>query len=70
MEIVNQIIEAYIKVMGKEKWNSLTAEEQHTVIMTIATDLYNRIEEGGQSNEDLYRRIRNAHPPDRERDVC
>lgn len=43
MEIVNQIIEAYIKVMGEEKWNGLTADEQHTVIMTIATDLYNRI---------------------------
>lgn len=37
-EIVNAVIEAYIKVMGAEKWNSLTADEQHTVIMTIVKD--------------------------------
>ena len=43
MEIVNKIIEAYIEVMGKEKWNSLDAEEQRTVIMTIVKDLNNRL---------------------------
>jgi hypothetical protein len=34
-ELVRHIIEAYITVLGQEKWNSLTAQEQHDVIMTI-----------------------------------
>lgn len=42
-QMVNEIIEAYIMVMGQEKWDNLTGEEQHTVIMTIANDLNNRI---------------------------
>ena len=42
-KMVGMIVEAYIKVMGEEKWNSLTAEQQHEVIMTITRDLYNRI---------------------------
>ena len=42
-QMVGWIIEAYIQVMGEEKWNSLTAEQQHEVIMTITKDLYNRI---------------------------
>ncbi len=37
-KIVNTIINAYVAVMGAEKWNSLTADEQHTVIMTIVCD--------------------------------
>ena len=27
---------AYIKIMGKEKWNSLTNEEKHDVVMMLA----------------------------------
>lgn len=38
-KMVQMIIEAYVTVMGAEKWNSLTADEQHTVIMTMAKDL-------------------------------
>lgn len=41
-KLVNTIIDAYIEVMGTEKWNSLTADEQHTVIMTIVKDLNSR----------------------------
>ena len=41
-KLVNTIIDAYIEVMGAEKWNSLTADEQHTVIMTIVKDLNER----------------------------
>ena len=39
----NMIMSAYIEVMGVEKWNSLNAEEQHEVIMTIAQDLLNNL---------------------------
>ena len=38
-QIVDMICTAYITVYGQEKWNSLTVEEQHDVIMTIASDL-------------------------------
>ena len=38
-KMVNMIIEAYVAVMGIEKWNSLDAEEQRLVIMTAANDL-------------------------------
>lgn len=41
--MVEMIVEAYIEVMGEEKWNSLTAEQQHDAVMTIARDLYNHI---------------------------
>lgn len=34
--VVNAIIKSYIAVYGQQKWDSLTTEEQHTVIMTIA----------------------------------
>ena len=36
--IVNAIIESYIKVYGEAKWNSLSGDEQHAVIMTIVQD--------------------------------
>lgn len=36
--IVNAVIESYISVMGAAKWNSMTAEQQHDVIMTIVKD--------------------------------
>ena len=39
---VEMIIEAYTAVMGVEKWNSLTAEQQHDVIMMIAKDALNQ----------------------------
>lgn len=38
-QMVNMICEAYIQVMGIEKWNSLTYEQKRTVVMTIAKDL-------------------------------
>lgn len=37
--LVNMICEAYIEVMGIEKWNSLTINEQHDVIMIMVKDL-------------------------------
>lgn len=37
--IVDAIINAYIETYGKEKWNSLTSEEQHDVIMILAKDM-------------------------------
>lgn len=36
--IVNMAIDAYVSVMGIDKWNSLTGEQQHDVIMTIVKD--------------------------------
>ena len=38
-KIINMCIEAYIKVYGLEKWNSLTEEQQHDVIMTLVREL-------------------------------
>lgn len=35
---INAIIEAYVNVMGIDKWNSLTGEQQHDAIMTIVKD--------------------------------
>lgn len=37
--IVNMMIEAYTKVMGLEKWNRLSAEEQRAVIMAMVKEL-------------------------------
>jgi hypothetical protein len=37
--LINMICEAYIEVMGAEKWNSLTVAEQHDVIMNIASEM-------------------------------
>lgn len=39
MELALQIIRAYISVLGREKWDSLTADEQHTVVMTVAKNM-------------------------------
>ncbi len=36
--MVDQIKEAYIKVMGQEKWNSLTDEQKREAVMTIVKD--------------------------------
>lgn len=41
--MIEMIAEAYIEVMGEEKWNSLTAKQQHDVVMTIVRDLNNHI---------------------------
>ena len=38
-KVIAMCIEAYIKVYGLEKWNSLTEEQQHDVIMTLAREL-------------------------------
>ena len=42
-KIMNIVVKAYIKVMGLEKWNSLTDEEKHNVVMILVRDLNNRI---------------------------
>ena len=41
---INTIIDAYINVMGIEKWNSLTGSQQHDVIMTIVKDFGKAVE--------------------------
>ena len=38
-ETVNTIRAAYIDTMGLEKWNSLTDEQKHDVIMITAKDI-------------------------------
>lgn len=35
---VQMIVDAYISVMGAEKWSSLTDQEKHDVVMTITKD--------------------------------
>ena len=37
-QIVNMVIDAYISVMGAEKWRSLTEEQQHDAIMILVKD--------------------------------
>ena len=37
-KMVEQIKEAYIKVMGIEKWNSLTNQQKHDAVMIIVRD--------------------------------
>ena len=39
MRVMNLIAKAYIQVMGKEKWDSLTKQEKHDVIMILARDM-------------------------------
>lgn len=36
--IVRMAIDAYVKVMGIEKWDSMSAEEQHAAIMAMIKD--------------------------------
>lgn len=38
-KIINSIVEAYIKVMGQSKWDSLSEQQQHDTIMTIVKDM-------------------------------
>ena len=42
--IIEMIKEAYINVLGVEKWNGLTDKEKHDVIMTIAKDFNELLE--------------------------
>ena len=37
-EMVNMIANAYIEIMGIEKWNALTEEQKHDVVMIMAQD--------------------------------
>lgn len=37
-KLVDMIISAYASVMGYDKWNSLSADEQHDVIIKIMED--------------------------------
>ena len=39
MTVIEMIKPAYIKVMGEAKWESLTPEERHDVIMQLAKDM-------------------------------
>ena len=39
MTVIEMIKTAYIKVMGEAKWESLTPEEKHDVIMQLAKDM-------------------------------
>ena len=42
-KMVGMIVEAYIEVYGIEKWNGLTADQQHDAIMFIARDIERRL---------------------------
>lgn len=37
-KMIDMIAEAYIKVMGVEKWNSLTDDQKRDAVMIIAKD--------------------------------
>ena len=38
-QIVEAIVEAYTSVYGAEKWEALTAQEQHDVVMVLVKDM-------------------------------
>ena len=38
-KIINSIVEAYVKVMGQSKWNSLSDQQKHDAIMAIVKDM-------------------------------
>lgn len=38
-KMIDMIAEAYIKVYGVTKWNSLTDNQKHEAVMIIAKDL-------------------------------
>jgi len=42
-KMVDIIVKAYVEVYGIEKWNSLTADQQHDAIMFIARDIERRL---------------------------
>lgn len=42
-KMIDMIRDAYISVMGIEKWESLTDREKHDVIMIIAKDFSNAL---------------------------
>lgn len=39
MDMVKKIENAYITVMGQEKWDSLTEQQRHDVVMLITKDM-------------------------------
>ena len=42
-KMIDMIVKSYITVMGEEKWDSLSDEQKHDVVMVIAKDALNRI---------------------------
>ena len=36
--IINACVKAYVSVMGVDKWNSLSEQQQHDVIMILVRD--------------------------------
>ncbi len=38
-QIIDAVEAAYIKVMGAEKWNSLTDRQKHNVVMILVRDM-------------------------------
>lgn len=37
--IINAAEEAYVSVMGREKWDGLSSQEKHDVVMALCTGL-------------------------------
>lgn len=47
--LIEMMIDAYVEVMGAEKWDSMNGQEQHDIIMAMvkgATMALDRIEKG------------------------
>ena len=42
--IANLVIQSYIQVMGRENWDSKTAEQQHDIIMILIRDALKALE--------------------------
>ena len=43
-KMIEMVIEAYVMVEGQEKWNSLSEQEQHDVIMGIMKSALNAMD--------------------------
>ena len=43
-EITTAIITAYVKTLGADKWNALTAQQQHDAIMNIVKDMHRALD--------------------------
>jgi len=51
-KFVDTVVKVYIQVYGLDKWLSLTLQEQHDVIMIIAVDLNNWLDQLEKEMED------------------
>ena len=50
-KIISAAIDAYIAIMGREKWDALTAQEQHDAIMILVSDMNTALDNAAVSDK-------------------